>query len=54
MDREEIGYKFPKEILSKEGSSVLLLPSLRFSEPSEKEILSEGSVIVRSIASSKG
>jgi len=36
-DREEIGYKFSEEILSKVGSSVLLLPNLGFSEPSEKK-----------------
>ena len=39
---------------SRECSLVLLLPNTRFPEPSEKGILLGGSLIVGSIASSKG
>ena len=53
-DTRKTGYKFSEGILSKRGSLTLLLPNLGFSEPSEKEILSGGSVIVRSIASLNG
>jgi len=54
QDTRETGYKFLEGILSKRGSSTLLLPNLGFPEPSEKEILSGASLIVRLIASSKG